>query len=344
MPPCEHWLSRFTDAQVAADPRLALAAAGTQLAHGQGHLAEHWLDAVAASCPDADVAGAVAALRGRAGPRRTASACATMPSRRPRCWRPTVPCQALCGLLRGVAEHLHGDPEAARRALEAAARRAAVSAPHVHALCLAQLALIALDDNDWELAASLATRARSQVARYGLNRYPTSALALAVSALVRAQRGRVGEAHDDAVEAAELVEQLTDLAPWYEARGADRARAHRAAAERCQPRAGATRRRPPDRRVRSPRRRCSRRWLHAAEADLETFASAACQAPSSLTTAELRILHFLPTHLSFREIAERTFVSANTVKTQANAVYRKLDVRSRSEAVTRARELGLVDD
>ncbi len=56
--------------------------------------------------------------------------------------------------------------------------------------------------------------------------------------------------------------------------------------------------------------------------------------PSSLTTAELRILHFLPTHLSFREIAERTYVSANTVKTQANAVYRKLDVRSRSEAVT----------
>ena len=65
--------------------------------------------------------------------------------------------------------------------------------------------------------------------------------------------------------------------------------------------------------------------------------------PASLTSAELKILHFLPTHLSFREIAERTFVSANTVKTQANAVYRKLDVRSRSEAVALARELGLLD-
>ena len=59
--------------------------------------------------------------------------------------------------------------------------------------------------------------------------------------------------------------------------------------------------------------------------------------------AELRILRFLPTHLSFREIAERTYVSANTVKTQANAVYRKLDVSSRSEAVTRARALGVLD-
>ena len=78
--------------------------------------------------------------------------------------------------------------------------------------------------------------------------------------------------------------------------------------------------------------------------DVEAFADAASRLPASLTTAELKILQFLPTHLSFREIAERTFVSANTVKTQANAVYRKLDVCSRSEAVARARELGLLDD
>ena len=35
-------------------------------------------------------------------------------------------------------------------------------------------------------------------------------------------------------------------------------------------------------------------------------------------------------------------MSANTVKTQANAVYRKLDVCSRSDAVARAHELGLL--
>ena len=62
-----------------------------------------------------------------------------------------------------------------------------------------------------------------------------------------------------------------------------------------------------------------------------------------LTTAELRLLPLLTTHLSFREIAERLFVSRNTVKTQAISVYRKLDVSSRSEAIARAAELGLVD-
>ena len=65
--------------------------------------------------------------------------------------------------------------------------------------------------------------------------------------------------------------------------------------------------------------------------------------PTSLTMAELRVLRFLPSHLSFREIAVRLHVSANTVKSQAHAIYRKLDASSRSEAVARARDVGLVD-
>jgi LuxR family maltose regulon positive regulatory protein len=61
-----------------------------------------------------------------------------------------------------------------------------------------------------------------------------------------------------------------------------------------------------------------------------------------LTTAELRVLEFLPTHLSFPEIAARLHVTTNTVKTQAHATYRKLDACSRSEAVDHARALGLL--
>jgi LuxR family maltose regulon positive regulatory protein len=64
---------------------------------------------------------------------------------------------------------------------------------------------------------------------------------------------------------------------------------------------------------------------------------------SGLTTAELRLLPLLTTHLSFREIAAELYVSRNTVKTQAISVYRKLNASSRSEAIARARELGLVD-
>jgi LuxR family maltose regulon positive regulatory protein len=52
---------------------------------------------------------------------------------------------------------------------------------------------------------------------------------------------------------------------------------------------------------------------------------------SSLTAAELRLLPLLSTHLSFREISERLFVSSHTVRTQAYSAYRKLGVSSRSE-------------
>ena len=57
---------------------------------------------------------------------------------------------------------------------------------------------------------------------------------------------------------------------------------------------------------------------------------------STLTEAELRLVPYLTTHLSFREIGERLYVSRNTVRSQAMAVYRKLNVTSRSGAVERA--------
>jgi LuxR family maltose regulon positive regulatory protein len=46
--------------------------------------------------------------------------------------------------------------------------------------------------------------------------------------------------------------------------------------------------------------------------------------------------------MSNKEIAGRLFVSVTTVKTHINNLYRKLDARSRIQAVARARELGLI--
>jgi LuxR family maltose regulon positive regulatory protein len=63
---------------------------------------------------------------------------------------------------------------------------------------------------------------------------------------------------------------------------------------------------------------------------------------SALTAAELRLLPLLQTHLTFREIGERLFVSSHTIKTQAISIYRKLGVSSRSEAMRRASQIGLL--
>ena len=64
---------------------------------------------------------------------------------------------------------------------------------------------------------------------------------------------------------------------------------------------------------------------------------------SALTAAELRLLPLLSTHLSFPEIAAELFLSPHTVKSQTKSIYRKLGASSRSQAVTRARELGLLE-
>ncbi len=63
---------------------------------------------------------------------------------------------------------------------------------------------------------------------------------------------------------------------------------------------------------------------------------------SSLTAAELRLLPLLCTHLTLKEISERLYLSRNTVKTQSASVYRKFGVNSRSEAVDRMHQLGLL--
>jgi LuxR family transcriptional regulator, maltose regulon positive regulatory protein len=61
-----------------------------------------------------------------------------------------------------------------------------------------------------------------------------------------------------------------------------------------------------------------------------------------LSERELAVLRLLESKLSQREIAGELYVSFNTVKTHARAIFRKLGAASRAEAVARARELGLL--
>jgi LuxR family maltose regulon positive regulatory protein len=338
----EGWLGRFTDAQIAAHPTLALAAANSQLAGGRGDLVEHWVSAAAATEDRRPAVEAGIALMRAALARDGIARMEEDAARAYRLEPEDSPWRSLCCMLTGTAALVAGRPDEAVRQLEEGARRAAVAAPDVHAVCLAQLAVLSLMHEDWEEAAGLVTRARSQIDRHGLAGSATVALVFAASALVRGHRGRIEDAQSDLEAAMRLQATMTDLAPWYEielrilvARAAVRlsdangARAALVTASR--------------RMRRVPEAVVLEGWLQGTWARLDAFTGPASAPASVLTPAELRILQFLPTHFSFREIAERTFVSANTVKSQANAVYRKLNVSCRSEAVGRAREIGLLD-
>jgi len=62
-----------------------------------------------------------------------------------------------------------------------------------------------------------------------------------------------------------------------------------------------------------------------------------------LTPRELELISYLPTRYTIADIAERCFLSTNTIKTHLAHIYRKLGVASRDAAIERATELGLFD-
>ena len=61
-----------------------------------------------------------------------------------------------------------------------------------------------------------------------------------------------------------------------------------------------------------------------------------------ITPRELEILEAIAAGLSNREMAERLFVSENTVKTHTARLFDKLSARRRTQAVQRAKEAGLI--
>ncbi len=344
----QRWLGRLTPAQTESVPTIALSAAHCHLFNGDLRHAAHL--AGVASAPRAAHAGpdsapgfaaglaVVEAAVGQHGIDGMAAAAARgyelADAGSP--WRP------VCCLLRGVSDRLGGKREHAREMLREGARRGAITCSAIHSQCLAQLAVMAAEDRDWESAADHVTRGRAALERAGLGEHPTSALTLAASSWICSHRGRADEAKRDLGRSLHMLGALKDFIPWYEAetrvliartavRLADVALARTQLAQ-----ASRLARRTPDIVI-------LRVWLDEVWSKLDGLSASALGGPSSLTMAELRVLRFLPTHLSFREIGGRLHVSTNTVKSQVHAVYRKLDATSRSEAVEHASTIGLID-
>lgn len=80
---------------------------------------------------------------------------------------------------------------------------------------------------------------------------------------------------------------------------------------------------------------------HTAQADRETASSGEGQV-EPLSPQEIRVLRLMAEGRSNPEIAEALVVSVNTIKTQVQSIYRKLNINSRKEARDVARELDLV--
>ena len=252
-------------------------------------------------------------------------------------WRP------LALLALGVAQLGsigHDQADATFREAVRVARLAGI-AQGTAAASLVYRATIAMGRGDWDTAAELAEEARAEVeAGRGGEQVP-GALADAVDARVAIHRGSLEAARAHLAHAQRLRPLLTRALPWAAIRvRLDLAHAHLALADA--PGARTLLAEVRDILVRRPHMGSLVDEVAAIHRQVETMRGEMIGA-STLTTAELRLLPLLTTHLSFREIGTQLFVSHNTVKTQAISIYRKLDATSRSEAIERAVQVGLLE-
>jgi LuxR family transcriptional regulator, maltose regulon positive regulatory protein len=196
--------------------------------------------------------------------------------------------------------------------------------------------------SEWGRAGVLADQARAVLQRAGIEESYATSLVNAVQASAAMQRGDVPAARQQLVSAQRLRHLLTYALPYFAVQARiELIRVHLALADL----AGA---RTLMREVDELLKRRPGLGNLAGEAQRLRARLAKERGPSipgasSLTAAELRLLPLLSTHLSFPEIAEDLFLSRNTIKSQANSIYRKLGASTRSQAVTRSRELGLLE-
>jgi LuxR family maltose regulon positive regulatory protein len=250
--------------------------------------------------------------------------------------------RASSAYLAGVAQALRGDVDAADAALAGAVEIAeSMGTFTTLSMALAWRARLARAGGDVREAENLAERAKEAVHEAHLEGYATSALALAVAAREALRRADWQRAEADLDRACRLAPATTYVLPVLavtvrlELAAAQLSLANAAAATDLLDQVDGIFERCPD-----------LGSLRGEAAELRARLGVEGRGPgrlgTGLTPAELRLLPLLATHLSFREIAERLFVSRNTVKTEAISIYRKLGVSSRSEALRRAAELGLL--
>jgi LuxR family maltose regulon positive regulatory protein len=341
------WLEGLPEEAIMADPPVAFVAAWIGgFAGASRQQTEHWLAAVEVDGWDGPLPEGISSLAfgaamaraallfdnvGRSvdAARRALELAGPEPS--PYWW------MAQAALGHGL--YLSGQSAAAAPRLEELVRRVSASAqPYAVVTALAVLSLIAGDQDDDRTATALARRAVAVADTQGLSAEPLCGIAYMAM-------GRALARHGEFAEAEELLERALELL------GIDSMLVQRALALLL---------------LASVRRGGgdlpgARALVERARELIERFADPGSlpallqqaqralgskprpvEAAAPLTERELAVLRLLPTRLSSREIGRELYVSANTVRTHVKAVYRKLGVTTRAEAVVRARELGLL--
>ena len=342
------WMRLFTDDQIAAYPLAAHCAAWAAALSGEPEPLRRWLPVIEASryagqMPDGLVSmeSSAALLRGVYGfdglpVMRESARHATGLETDPR-----SPWYTLARAAYGFSLYLSGDLKAAEAELEDAARSEAC-ATLIGILALSTLALIAVERGDIPRAEGLADIARGLATRDDLSEAPQASLAYTATGRVRAAQGRLHEARAEFERAVWSRRRKPGMSPWATLEGIlwlaqvllDLGESAEAG-ELIDDGQSVLSEFPEGVEVLQARLDRLRRQLVARPRVVAYLGN-------TLTEREVAVLRLLRGTMSLREISEELYVSPNTVKTHAQAIYRKLGVSSRQDAVLRGREAGVL--
>jgi LuxR family maltose regulon positive regulatory protein len=336
------WLRSLGDEQIAARPVAAHCAAWAAALTGDRESVRRWLPVIEAGqhegpLPDGikSLKSSAALLRGVYGfdglrvMRESAATAAEVESDR------TSPWYALARGALGFSLYLSGEPYAAAGPLEEAVLSEA-SIPLARMVASSVLSLVAVELGRLPQARELANDALSLADRGDLSETPQSSLAYTAAGAVHAALGLLDEARSELEHAVQSRRRVSGISPWPTLEAllvlaqvlldiGDRANANELIEEA---------------------RAVLTAYPDGAEVQLARLDRLEGRPRSvglpELTEREMAVLRLLRGTLSLREIGQELYVSPNTIKTHAQAIYRKLGVSTRHDAIERGRESGIL--
>ena len=254
---------------------------------------------------------------------------------------PSSPYRSIACFLEGSAAASLGDHAAAKERLHEGMRLSPGLFPAIYAQCLSQLARMELAEGNQVDADRHIDEMVRILDEHQMYERPPASLCYAVASVVHLQRGQTELGNHERAVAVALLERAEDLSPYQLLGGRLDVALAAILAHDLEGARGL---------LDDVARRLA--WLPetgtlgaaatAIRTLLNTSSTSSAQLVEPLTPAESRVLAYLPTHLSFSEIGAALYVSRNTVKSHAMAIYRKLGVTSRGDAVREARQLRLI--
>jgi LuxR family transcriptional regulator, maltose regulon positive regulatory protein len=341
------WMRSLGDGAVTGDPVAAHCAAWAAALSGDREAVRRWLPVITAGKHDGPLPDGFQSLQSSAallqasfgfdgiGPMRDAAAMAVTLENDQR-----SPWYALARVAYGFVLYLCGDFRGAAEQIE----QALLANPSIAMICMfasAVMSLIAVEEGRLEQGAEYARAARDIVDGSGMRAIPQATFAYTAVGAAYASEGRLEEARRQFEQALESRRRWPGISPWLTVdillrlapvladlgdHPGGRALLDEAShlltslpgeAEAQQARLGQIQRR------------------LAVRARVVSFTE-------PLTDREISVLRLLRGTLSLREIGQQLYVSQNTIKTHTRAVYRKLGVSTRQDAVAKAREIEML--